>query len=298
MQHKEDGMVNRIIRAVSLDVHGGLFEKVVPGGRVDRVPETGRQHWAWCFSQAISEALGTERTFDPLRLWEAMTEVALRAPRVVDGRVMPQRHYYEDINDFAFAEVAPDLARSLNSRQRRRVARLVRRLHRLDQTGHQLYPDMRELVEWIRTMNLRLYLNTAQEDRRVNQLLEHHRVPRHWFDGVYTTYRLGFSKVRPEFWEKMLNAIRLEPQEVMVIGNNTVQDTYCTVVGIPALILDRDGVQGRYFTNRGDHLRGAQFLTRQDPLPPRAAFIGFERSPKQLQWWLQRMIAIPNAEQH
>lgn len=277
----------RKIHAILLDVHGALFEKQAEQPRL--IPEEGRKFWAQCFEQAVKQHLGVELDINPRVLCEAKLEAELRTPREKMGKLIPPRQFFLLINELIFDTILPQLTAGITPYVRREIAKTVRLLHRDDHLLHTLSDDMREFIEWTRQKNIKIYLQTAQENEKVSALLRENNVPASRFSGIFTTIALGYSKLRQEFWQKMLSKIGLEGHQVLVVGNNTIQDSYCTIVGIPALILDRDGFQGCFLRERGDQLRGAKLLKRGDSLPPKSPFIIFEESPTDFQWWIERI---------
>lgn len=285
-------MPERNLRAILLDGHGGLVEKKTASGDPRLVPQEGRAFWAWCVESAVRRELGMAVRVDPMRLWETRCEKELRVPRALHGRTLSQRDYFEWVNRLVVETVLKAELSSVPLRQRIKIARLVRKLHRTDHAEHRMYADGREFVKWASAVGLPLFLQTALEDRRVKEMIARGHVPESRIQGVFTTQRLGASKLQPEFWQRVLKEIRCAPHETLVVGNNVVQDTYCTEVGIPAIVLDRDGVQERYFRERGQELRGAPFLRRSDELPPRAPYIAFERSFEGIKWWCMRMTFV------
>lgn len=294
---KEDGMSGREIRAVLMDVHGVPFEKKTDQDNPRLVGEQGRAFWASCAERAINKIFGKPVSIDPMRLWETRCEIELRTPRVEDGKVIPQRDYWDRINRLVLEALEPEvMGRGVPSTLKVRAARAMRGFHREDHPDHTMYHDMRGFLHWIHDVGLKLYFQTAQEERRVWELVRSRNAPVSCIDGVFTTHRLGFSKLRREFWLKILDVLQMAPEQVIVVGNNAIQDTYCTAVAVSVLILDRDGEQERWCRSRGQHLRGAALLSDSQEIPERGKFIGFAQNGKQLQRWLERMCYTPGGE--
>lgn len=303
---KEDGMVEPLeLRAVFGDGHGGIVEKKTPNDDPREVPQVGRAYWAKCFADGFAQVTGETLpgTVDPMRLFEVRIEKEIHTPRLIRIRdragkrrseILRPREWYDRINELVLLELFPSLKGELGSQVLRRIARAVRRLHREDLTEHKIYPDGREFLHWVPTKGLRHYITTAQEKLRAQELLDRGNAPWSCFEGgregLFTTERFGASKMRKEYWIKALAAAKLKSNQVVAWGNNTVQDSSCTMVGIPALILDRDGTQRKYFMGRGRHLRGVRFVNDPHRMPSRGPFIAFVESPQELMYWITMMI--------
>jgi FMN phosphatase YigB (HAD superfamily) len=288
-------MVNgsRFIRAILLDVHGGLFERKTKDPRL--IPEEGRKYWARCFEKAVAQVLGVKLKIDPKQLIETKYEVELRTPKEKNGRVISERNYFLMVNQRILEILLPQVLAKVTPRVKKQLAQTIRSLHRQDHLNHVLYDDMREFLGWARKVGFKIYLQTAQEEERVKMLLEQNQCPETFFDGIFTTARIGYSKLRLEFWQMVLKKIEnCLPSEVVVIGNNAIQDSYCSMAGIPAMILDRDKFQEKFLTKRGNKLRGVKFLRRGDSIPPKAPFIIFEARPLDFKWWLETINSLGN----
>ena len=292
---EELAMCKRHIRAVLLDVHGTLFVKDVPD--FSRIPAAGRAHWAECFGKAVKQELGLEYIFDPLKLWRFRAEIELRTPRERNGRPITPRQFQLRVNELVLIALLPDLMNGIQPKVRRRMARAVHHLRRTEEGALCVPADMLEFSGAIKDRGLRLYLHTAQVKKKVYELIGREEFPGHFVDGIHTTESIGFSKMRVEFWSRLLENIGLKPQETVVVGNNLIMDSSCTVAGIPAFILDRDGEQEKLFAVR-DHLRGAKFVLKPDGIPPQAPFIVFGRVPTDFLKWVDNINATEGAIGH
>lgn len=283
-------MVERKLRAVLLDAHGGLFEKETPDDNPEQVGQVGREFWVQCFIRAINEFTQQTVTIDPTKLWHIRMEVELHEPREWQGRVIPQGRYYDRVNERILITLFPKLVSTWRLGLRSKIARRARQLHRGDRDQHIIYQDMRQLVHDIHQDGLQIFIVTAQEPHRLEYLLNRNNAPRKCLTGTFTTTMIGASKLRKEYWTNVLRRANLQPNQAAIIDNNTVQGSYGAVCGIPALILDRDGAQKDYFLRRGQKLRGVPLLTLNQSLPVRGGtFIGFARDVQELRFWLRKL---------
>lgn len=282
-------MAKRELRAVGGDWHGFTVEKVPRDGKSESIAQEGREFWARCVTEAAF-LLGIKLVVDPMKLWRTKCETELRAPRMEGGRPIRVRTYYETVNYLILRAILRDQKqRNISEVQLRRMAREVRHLHRRDFFVHAMRPDIREFVHWVYDIGLDYFVHTGQDDNRVQAQGLRCNVPWERISKVFTTQRLQSNKMTKQFWEQVMAELGLQSWQMVVLDNNAVQGTFCTVLGIPVLVLDRDGERKKFFTQRGPRLREAPILNDPSQIPPRAAFVAFARTPQEIRDWILAM---------
>lgn len=279
--------------AVSLDVHGLTLEKKSTAAVL--IPQEGREHWAWCAEEAVLETLGVSVQVDPDQMARAKMRIELRTPRRRSGRPLRESRYFEWINELLIREVLPEkLVEHMPLSVARSIAKHMRVFHRSDRNEFTMYPDVRELVEWLRDKKIAITINSGQPRAHVEGMLEAHRFPMQSIREITTTETAGMSKMREGFWLRVARDAQCDPQEVVILGNNPIQDTMCTRVGSPALLLDRDGFNQKVFfeakEDTENRLRGTLILRKTDPVPPIASFIEFCSTPEGMRTRLEEML--------
>lgn len=287
-------MAIRMCRAVCLDVHGVLFER---GGKDVPSPEEGaeigRRNHAECYRQGVQRALGgnVELTIDAQALWENQERAFGIVPHEDShGRVRHHREFIEAVNLRTLELHFPDLMIHLPDVMKRRIAHTIRKLRRDSLRSYVMYLDMREFFEWVHTRGIPIYLVTGLERKRLRMLMNQcdARVERDLIARVFSASELGANKLSSRFWTEILRHIGVEPHEAIVVGNSMPIDSSCTKVGIPAIILDRGGSQEAFYRPGDAQSRyGIRLLGLGDDIPPRAPFIGFAKTPKELRQWLE-----------
>lgn len=90
-----------------------------------------------------------------------------------------------------------------------------------------------EEVTLLQKKGLKVYLATNQEKYRAEYLL--HRLGfKDIFDGIFASYELGFTKKNPEFFQKVLEKIQCDSQEVIFWDDHMKYVSSAQSVGIHA----------------------------------------------------------------
>lgn len=264
---------------VGIDGMSGLFEERAT--KPELSSRRKRERWANGLLRATDGAVRV----DPDELYLRLQELRISSPRVRDGQVIPAGQYYRDVNQRLIRAFAPEQATE-------RAARRLQNALRSDNAHFTIYQDTAEFVDWVTgEFGAPIYVVTAQRDEKVREMLKRHRLVGRKLAGVVTTQAAGFDKLRPEFWDFVLDRVGVPADQFVMIGSNIVTDSMATNRGLPVLVIDRDCFQQRLAETLfpGDEFRGAPLLDIGAEVPPRRAFIGIGRRWNHIKQWLLRI---------
>lgn len=287
---------SRTCRAVGLDVHGVLIEREVPN--LDKEPtavvRVAQQHAADCCREALQKVIGQDIPVFPDVLWVHEQWALENTPRSRNGKTLSHRNFLVAVNRTTLSRAFASLG--LNGPQLTQIARKIRRLRHQNRVAYAHYPDMRAFLAWVHdTHGAPLHLVTGQESEKVEEHIATCEVAREHIAGICTAHELGGNKLSRNFWQNLLKRLKLEPHELVMIGNEIPIDAACTQEDIPAIIFDRGGMREQYFRTSGKR-NGVKFISLGDEIPPRAPFIAFAKDTEELKAWLLRIPYRPVSE--
>ena len=107
----------------------------------------------------------------------------------------------------------------------------------LERNPYQLYPDAAEAVIKAKEKGLKTAIVTTiayfQFKKAVKPIKE-------YFDFIMTGYEAGCDKTNPKMYRKVLEILKVKPNEAVMIGDNTPIDILLPKrLGINAILLDR-----------------------------------------------------------
>lgn len=280
---------SRTCRAVGLDVHGVLIEREVPDLEKEpaAVVRVAQQHAADCYHEALQKATGQDIPVHADVLWMHEQWALDNIPRSRGGETLSHRNFLVAVNRAALGRAFASLG--LSEQQLTQIACEVRRLRKKNRAAYAHYPDMRTFLAWVHdTHGAPLHLVTGQEPEKVEEHITTCSVVREHIVAVHTAHDLGGNKLSRHFWKNLLHKLGLEPQDLVMIGNEIPIDAACTQEDIPAIIFDRGGIREQYFRTSGKR-NGVKFIGLDDELPPRAPFIAFAKDTEELKAWLLRI---------
>lgn len=76
-----------------------------------------------------------------------------------------------------------------------------------------------EIVQDLRSKNIKCYIATRQEKYRKNYIWNDLKL-RDEFDGIFCTCDIGYDKWQTEYWDSVLENLKLKPEEVMFFCDN------------------------------------------------------------------------------
>jgi putative hydrolase of the HAD superfamily len=105
--------------------------------------------------------------------------------------------------------------------------------------GFFIYEDTRPALERLRSAGWR-QLVVSNHCPELPTLIERLGLAS-YFDHVYTSAAVGFDKPHPEIFRIALRSLR-DPSRVWMVGDNPEHDIEgAAAVGIPGILIDRDG---------------------------------------------------------
>lgn len=92
---------------------------------------------------------------------------------------------------------------------------------------------------------IRRIIASNQEEAALRHLLQEREVVNldgkpDLVDSIHTSEALGTNKPFPEFWERILEHEKLQPHEVIHVGNSPVSDVGACELGIHVILYDRE----------------------------------------------------------
>lgn len=108
---------------------------------------------------------------------------------------------------------------------------------------YKMRPPRYELFNWLlreKFADLKKIVVASNSNRdSVEQTLRAEKIDR-WFKEIYTSERVSVSKPSPRFWRRVLDDLKLPPEQVLMVGNSLLNDGVAAQMGIhTVLILDR-----------------------------------------------------------
>jgi putative hydrolase of the HAD superfamily len=172
------------------------------------------------------ESAQLDRAFN--NAWNAMPP---RAP--IDGpRENDDKDWWRQLVDLVLNEVAP----SLNELDRDNFFEIAYE-HFAEAGVWELYP---EVLEVLQNLSPRFQLGVISNfDGRLRMILEQLGISK-FFRHVFLSSELGADKPDPEIFRRALNSIRLEPNDVLHVGDDPDRDwNAATAAGLSIFQLDR-----------------------------------------------------------
>lgn len=74
--------------------------------------------------------------------------------------------------------------------------------------------EVLEIVKDLRSKNIKCYIATRQEKYRKEYIWNNLKL-KDYFDGIFCTCDIGYDKWQVEYWDYVLNELKLKPEEVM-----------------------------------------------------------------------------------
>lgn len=290
----------REIHDVLEDVHGVLVERKVEGAEEhpERIVLAAQDHAVLCCQDSFEQVLGAglRPEVDAHELWIAEQRAMELTPYEDKGKPLRPVQFFVRVNLKTLQIQFPDLMKRFKPIDQMRVARRMRKLRRQDRLPYTMYDDMRAFMHRVYQEHGAVqHLATGKELPRLHTLIKRRQIPVRacHVDKMFSATELAANKLSTQYWGKILYTLGRQAHEVVMIGNEVTIDGACTRAGIAALILDRGGLKQKYFRERGVTRYGVPYLSLEDDLPPRRAFIGFAQNPNELWSWLERMPAPP-----
>jgi putative hydrolase of the HAD superfamily len=102
-----------------------------------------------------------------------------------------------------------------------------------------LYPSAADVLNALASMGLRLgMISNATSHRLVVDIVRRHRIER-YFDPIVTSAGHGRTKPHPEIFRHVLRQWSLEPQAVVMVGDNLGADILgANTVGMRSILVD------------------------------------------------------------
>jgi len=205
-------------KAIFFDAAGTLFY----------LPRGVGYHYALVASQLGLEwdSARLDRAFN--NAWNAMPpREAINGPRENDDK-----DWWRQLVDLVLNEVAP----SMNELDRDNFFEIVYE-HFAEAGVWELYPEVMEVLE---KLGPRFQLAVISNfDGRLRMILEQLGVSR-FFSNIFLSSELGADKANPEIFRRALNLMRLQPNEVLHVGDDPERDwKAATSAGLSVFQLDR-----------------------------------------------------------
>jgi HAD superfamily hydrolase (TIGR01549 family) len=86
---------------------------------------------------------------------------------------------------------------------------------------HDLYPDVRVTIKLLRDAGLMLGIAANESEKATVRL---HRLFSHYIQLLATSARMGLAKPDPRFFEPLIEALKMEPHEILYVGDRLDED--------------------------------------------------------------------------
>lgn len=104
-----------------------------------------------------------------------------------------------------------------------------------------IFDDAKRFLEGLKGLEVPVYFVTNSDDRYLVESMKNNGIS---CDGFITSERARYSKPRTEIFQYALDALSLQPEEVVHIGDSLGSDVACPAsLGIRAIWLNRNGAQ-------------------------------------------------------
>ncbi len=121
-------------------------------------------------------------------------------------------------------------------------------LHETPERHFPAFVDTRPALEALRELGVRMAV-VSNWDYSLGGILRAHRMD-HFFEGIYASMEVGYEKPDPRFFNHVLNLHRVEPEAVLHVGDNPVDDLLgARNAGLKSVLLDRS--EGRSASSLG-----------------------------------------------
>jgi putative hydrolase of the HAD superfamily len=206
------------LKAIFFDAAGTLFH--LPRGVGYHYALVGEEIGLKLDSRQLDRAFNTA--------WNAMP----RRDPVEGPREDDDKDWWRELVDLVLDEVAP----SLNELDRDNFFEIAYE-HFAEAGVWELYPEVLEVLE---NLSPRFQLAVVSNfDGRLRMILEQLGVSR-FFKYIFLSSELGADKPDPEIFRRALSVIRLQPNEVLHVGDDPERDwKAATAAGLPIFQLDR-----------------------------------------------------------
>lgn len=112
----------------------------------------------------------------------------------------------------------------IDASQQPAMTDLVKKSFALEVNSWILFPGVRQMLEQVRELGLKVgLLSNARSDWAVREIVGQLDLTK-YFDAILTSAAVGFRKPRPEPFQQMLQLLRLEGSEAVMIGNSMEAD--------------------------------------------------------------------------
>jgi len=150
---------------------------------------------------------------------EAFT--ATYARNVADFDAQRQTHFKEITTDYILRKTLDDLAMPLNGLN---ASRAIAAYYAYSETQWAAMPHAHETLAELQQRGLPLaIISNAADEANVQRLIDNHRL-RGYFDPIIVSAAVGIRKPNPKIFQPVIEAWRLPPQEIVMIGDTLGAD--------------------------------------------------------------------------
>lgn len=97
--------------------------------------------------------------------------------------------------------------------------------------------ELLKIINILRSRGIKCYLATRQEKYRMSYILNNIGL-KNYFDGTFVTYEIGWDKKHKEYWDYVLDKIKLKPEEIIFFDDTESNVELARKVGIKAYFYD------------------------------------------------------------